>query len=198
LEGLLDGVTEPGAQTWAKLHDEAGRLRRLINDLQELSRAVARQVPLNMASVNPLEIAQVALERLAAQFREKVLELLTDLPSNLPQVKADHDRAVQVLTKLLTNSLRYTPAPGKVWLNLQQRDHEIEFKVTDSGIGIAPENIPRLFERFYRVDKSRSRAWGGSGIGLTISKALVEEMGEPSRRLPPAQGRALLLALPCP
>jgi signal transduction histidine kinase len=198
LEGLLDGVIEPSKQTWAKLHDEAGRLRRLVNDLQELSRAEARQVPLNMAPVNPLEIAQIALERLSAQFREKGLELLTELSPNLPQVKADHDRAVQVLTNLLTNSLRYTPAPGKVWLNLQQRDHEIEFKVMDSGIGIAPENIPHLFERFYRVDKSRSRAWGGSGIGLTISKALVEEMGGTIRAASPGLGKGSTFSFTLP
>jgi signal transduction histidine kinase len=177
LEGLLDGVIEPNERTWAKLHGEAGRLRRLVDDLQELSRAEARQVPLNIAVIDPLEIAQVALERLSLPFGEKGLELRTELPPGLPRIKADQDRAVQVLTNLLTNALRYTPVPGQVQLSLQQREGEIEFRVTDSGMGIAPENLPHLFERFYRVDKSRSRALGGSGIGLTISKALVEEMG---------------------
>ncbi|NWJ46996.1 MAG: HAMP domain-containing protein [Chloroflexi bacterium] len=177
LEGLLDGVIESNERTWAKLHDEAGRLRRLVDDLQELSRAEARQVPLNIASVNPLEIAQVAIERLSHQYAEKGLEFSTELPQNLPTIKADHDRTVQVVTNLLTNALRYTPAPGKVQLTLSHKGNEVEYRVTDNGVGIAPENLPHLFERFYRVDKSRSRALGGSGIGLTIAKALVEEMG---------------------
>lgn len=177
LEGLLDGVIESNERTWAKLHGEAGRLRRLVDDLQELSRAEARQVSLNLRPANPLEIARVAIDRLTPLYAEKGLELETKLPGNLPQVKADHDRAVQVLTNFLTNALRYTPAPGKVNLAMRQTGNTVEYLVSDTGLGIAPENLPHLFERFYRVDKSRSRAMGGSGIGLTISKALVEEMG---------------------
>lgn len=177
LEGLLDGVVEPNARTWAKLHDEAGRLRRLIDDLQTLSRAEARQVSLNPRPLDPAEIARSALDRLAGQFAEKGLELSTELPGSLPLVRADPDRAVQVLTNLLTNALHATPAPGSVRLALQQVGDTVEFTVADSGRGIAPEHLPHLFERFYRVDKSRSRALGGSGVGLTIARALVEAMG---------------------
>ncbi len=177
LEGLLDGVIEPDERTWAKLYDEAGRLRRLIDDLQELSRAQAHQIPLKLTSLNPLEIARVAVERVSAQFKEKGLNFSCDLPANLPPVKADLDRAVQVLTNLLVNALRYTPAPGQVKLKLLAISNTVEFRVTDSGIGIGAEHLPHLFERFYRVDKSRSRALGGSGIGLTIARALVEAMG---------------------
>jgi signal transduction histidine kinase len=177
LEGLLDGVIEPDERTWAKLHDEAGRLRRLIDDLQELSRAQAHQIPLKLTSLNPLDITRVAVERVSAQFKEKGLDFSCDLPANLPPVKADFDRAVQVLTNLLINALRYTPAPGRVKLKLQATSNTVEFRVTDSGIGIGAEHLPHLFERFYRVDKSRSRALGGSGIGLTIAKALAEAMG---------------------
>lgn len=177
LEGLLDGVVEPNERTWAKLHAEAGRLRKLVDDLQELSRAEARQIPLNLSPVNPLQIARTALDRLALQFAEKKLELVVNLPDSLPFVQADHDRAVQVLTNLLTNALRYTPVPGKVELKVSREGEYIEYRVSDSGVGIAPENLPQVFERFYRVDKSRSRALGGSGVGLTIARALVEAMG---------------------
>jgi len=177
LEGLLDGVIEPNERTWAKLHDEAGRLRHLIDDLQELSKAEAHQVPLNLGQVNPLEIARIATERLAGEFREKGLEFSTDLPQSLPLVQADSDRAIQVLTNLLTNALRYTPVPGKVQLRLRAIPRGVEFRVIDSGIGLSPEQQNQVFERFYRVDKSRSRALGGSGIGLTIAKMLVEAMG---------------------
>ncbi len=177
LEGLLDGVIQPDERTWAKLHDEAGRLRRLIDDLQELSRAQAHQIRLKLAFLNPLDITMVAVERVSAQFKDKGLDFSCDLPANLPPVKADLDRTVQVLTNLLINALRYTPAPGRVQLKLQAISNAVEFRVTDSGIGIGAEHLPHLFERFYRVDKSRSRALGGSGIGLTIAKALLEAMG---------------------
>ncbi|MBN9392333.1 MAG: HAMP domain-containing protein [Chloroflexi bacterium] len=178
MEGLLDGVVKPSEEIWLSLHEEAGRLRRLIDDLQELSRAEARQIPLKLAAVNPLEIAGAAVERLENQFREKGLEFIHSLPQNLPAVQADRDRAIQVLTNLLTNALRYTPAPGTVKLELAPTTGDmVEFKVTDTGIGLSPEHRPQVFERFYRVDKSRSRALGGSGVGLTIAKALVEGMG---------------------
>lgn len=176
LEGLLDGVVEPSERTWARLHDEAGRLRRLIDDLQELSRAEARQVPLSPRPVAPAEIVQAVVDRLGGQFAEKGLTLTLDLPAQLPPVRADQDRAVQVLTNLLTNALRYTPAPGSVQLAVREGGEGVQFTVTDSGPGISAEHLPRLFERFYRVDKSRSRALGGAGVGLTIARALVEAM----------------------
>ena len=177
MEGLMDGVVKPSEEIWISLHEEAGRLRRLIDDLQELSRAEARQIPLHLAVVNPLEIARAAVERLEHQFKEKGLEFRATLPPTLPAVQADHDRSIQVLTNLLTNALRYTPVPGNVSLELAAIEGAVQFKVTDTGMGISAEHLPHLFERFYRVDKSRSRMLGGSGVGLTIAKALVEAMG---------------------
>jgi len=177
LEGVLDGVVAPDPATWARLHGEAGRLRRLIDDLQELSRAEAGQIPLDLRPVDPAVLAQAAVARLAGPFAEKGLALEADVPAGLPPVLADHDRAVQVLTNLLTNALRYTPAPGEVRLRLRPAGDAVAFTVTDTGVGIAAEHLPHLFERFYRVDKSRSRAAGGTGIGLTIARALVEAMG---------------------
>ncbi len=106
LEGLLDGVIEPSPLTWAMLHTEAGRLRRLVDDLQELSRAEARQVPLSLQPVTPQRLVQDALEPLEGQFAEKSLQLQIQLPKDLPLVMADPTRAVQVLTNLLVNALR--------------------------------------------------------------------------------------------
>lgn len=177
LEGLLDGVVEPIPSTWTRLHDEAGRLRRLVDDLQELSRAEARQVPLAIRPTDPTQIAATALERFSGSFAEKGLEFRPDVPSRLPLVNADPDRAVQVLSNLLTNALRYTPAPGRIEFSVGASDGMVEFRVHDSGLGISAEDLSHVFERFYRVDRSRSRALGGSGIGLTIAKALVEGMG---------------------
>jgi len=177
LEGVLDGVVAPSPETWARLHSEAGRLRRLVAGLQDLSRAEARQIPLVLRPVAPATLVDAALDRLEGQFAAKGLTLQCVVPSTLPAVQADQDRAVQVLTNLLTNALRYTPAPGRITVTATRQDNAVVFSVADTGLGLAPEHLARLFERFYRVDASRSRALGGSGIGLTIAQALVDAMG---------------------
>jgi signal transduction histidine kinase len=173
-EGLLDGVVAPGAETWALLHDEAGRLRRLVQELQELSRAEARQLPLQLRPCPPAELVDQAVRRIAPQFAEKGVTLTTDIPADLPAVRVDADRIIQVLINLLGNALRSTPTGGSVQVRTERQQDAVTFHVVDTGIGIAPEHLPHLFERFYRVDKARSRALGGSGIGLTISRAIVE------------------------
>ena len=164
LEGLIDGVVKSTPETWAKLHDEAGRLRRFVDDLQELSRAEAGHIPLSLTTVSPETIVQRAVERLAPQFSEKGLRLALVPGNELPSVIADGDRAVQVLTNLLTNALRYTPAPNEVSVATARDDGMVSFTVRDAGMGLSQEHLAHLFERFYRVDKSRSRASGGSGI----------------------------------
>jgi two-component system sensor histidine kinase BaeS len=198
LEGLLDGVIEPTPRTWAMLHTEAGRLRRLVDDLQELSRAEARQVPLSLQPVVPQRLVQNALEPLAGQFAEKGLELQIHVPEDLPQIMADPTRAVQILTNVLVNALRYTPAPGKVALAVSREDTMVAFRVSDTGVGLSPEQIAHIFERFYRVDKSRSRAFGGSGIGLTIAQSLAQAMGGEIRveSAGLGQGSSFTLTLP--
>jgi signal transduction histidine kinase len=174
IEGLLDGVVAPGVETWAVLHDEAGRLRRLVQELQELSRAEARQLPLQLRLCPPAELVDQAVRRIAPQFAEKRVTLTTHVPADLPTVKVDADRIIQVLINLLGNALRYTPEGGAVQVRAERQADMVAFHVADTGIGIAPEHLPHLFERFYRVDKARARALGGSGIGLTISRAIVE------------------------
>jgi signal transduction histidine kinase len=173
-EGLLDGVVAPGEETWALLHDEVGRLRRLVQDLQELSRAEARQLPLQLRPCQPAELVDQAVRRIASQYTEKGVTLTTDIASDFPPVQADADRITQVLINLLGNALRSTPSGGNVRVSAERQGDAVAFHVADSGIGIALEHLSHLFERFYRVDKARSRALGGSGIGLTIAKALVE------------------------
>jgi len=176
LEGLLDGVIEPTPHTLAMLHTEAGRLRRLVDDLQEVSRAEARQIPLSPQPVTPQRLVQDALEPLEGQFAEKGLELEVHVTENLPMIMADPTRAVQILTNLLVNALRYTPTPGKVELAVSREEDTVAFRVTDTGMGLTQEQLAHIFERFYRVDKSRSRAFGGSGIGLTIAQSLAQAM----------------------
>jgi two-component system, OmpR family, sensor histidine kinase BaeS len=187
-EGLLDGHVEPSDKTWAMLYDVANRVHRLVDTLRVLSRAEARQEPPDLQSVSPHHLAHAALDRMRLHFDEKGLELIADVPTNLPNVLADPDYTIQVLVNLLTNALRYTPVPGKVTVSVNSPTiaegvslapgaSELVFSVTDTGVGIAAEHIPYLFERFFRVDRTSSHAAGGSGIGLPVAKALVEAMG---------------------
>ncbi len=198
LEGLLDGVIEPSPRTWAMLHTQAGRLRRLVDDLQELSRAEARQIPLSLQPISSQRLVQSALEPLEGQFAEKGLELQVHLPEDPPHVMADPARAVQILTNLLVNALRYTPAPGRIEVAVSCKDAMVALRVSDTGVGLAPDQLAHIFERFYRVDKSRSRAVGGSGIGLTIAQSLAQTMGGEIRAESAGlgQGSSFTLTLP--
>lgn len=189
LEGLLDSVVEPSPALWARLHGEAGRLRRLVDDLQALSRAEAHQLPLAIQATPPAAIVRAALEPLRERFAERGLTLESAVAVALPPVLADPDRAAQVLTNLLTNALRYTPVPGRVEVAAVQASDAVVFRVADSGVGFTPEDGARLFERFYRADQSRARATGGAGVGLTIARALAETMGGTLQAESPGPGR---------
>jgi two-component system sensor histidine kinase BaeS len=176
MEGLMDGVVEPSEETWALLYAEAERMRRLAEDLQQPSRAEAAQLPLDVVPVAPRDAVGLAVESMLPLFAEKGVELESAV-GKVPPVRADKDRLVQVLTNLLGNALRYTPPGGRVTVEADARGDGVLFVVRDSGTGIAAEHLPHVFERFYRVEKSRSREGGGSGLGLAISRALVEAMG---------------------
>jgi histidine kinase len=176
-EGLIDGVLPADPETFNKIHREADRLQRLVADLQELSRVEAGAYELDRKPVSVQSLVDVVVERLEGQFTDKGVRLKTDLSVDLPPVLVDEDRMGQVLLNLLGNALQYTPAGGEVIIRGQQPDDVVLITIADTGIGIPTEHLPRLFTRFYRVDKSRSRAGGGSGIGLTISKHLVEAHG---------------------
>ena len=177
MEGLIDGVVEPDEETWGLLYAESERMRRLVDDLRQLSRVESGQLDLYLAPADPAQIVRRATESMTPLFAEADVELNTELPGDFPEVSADPDRVVQVLTNLLRNALHYTPARGTVAVSAESRETDVLFTVTDTGSGIPSEHLPRIFDRFYRVEKSRSREGGGSGVGLAISRALVESMG---------------------
>ena len=178
MEGLIDGVLPANAETYEQIHAEADRLNRLVDDLQELSRVEAGAFELKIQPVNVSSLVRTVAKRLASQFDSKRIALELNLSPDLPPLLADEDRLVQVLTNLAGNALQYTPEGGKVSISAQRHNGEVRVSVRDTGIGIPPEHLAHLFDRFYRVDKSRSRrAGGGSGIGLTIARALVEAQG---------------------
>ncbi|MEZ0395900.1 MAG: ATP-binding protein [Anaerolineales bacterium] len=178
LEGLADGVLPANAETFAQLGEEADRLSRLVDDLQELSRVEAGAYRLDLAPVSMQAVVEMARRRLARSFEAKGVALKVEVPAAEAVVQADADRIGQVLTNLLGNALQYTPAGGQVTVRLEAESAQARLSVTDTGIGIPPEHLPHIFDRFYRVDKSRSRrAGGGAGIGLTIARHLVEAHG---------------------
>ncbi|UCD99569.1 MAG: HAMP domain-containing histidine kinase [Chloroflexota bacterium] len=177
MEGLMDGILPQNDETYMGIYQEADRLQRLVNDLQELSRVEAGAYQLNLSTVHLIKVISPVVKRLELQFEEKGVTLEVDLSDNLPSIKADEDRIGQVLLNLVGNALQYTPGGGKVVVSATQYGKELIVSVSDTGIGISPEHVEDIFTRFYRVDKSRSRSGGGSGIGLTIAKYLVEAHG---------------------
>lgn len=177
MEGMLDGVLPASPDTYQQIYHEADRLQRLVNDLQELSRVEAGAFKLDCRLLVIAELIQQITAHLRPQFEEKSVTLSLNLPANLPPVLADRDRLSQVLLNLVGNALQYTPPGETVSISTGIENQELLVTISDTGIGIPAEHLPHLFNRFYRVDKSRSRAGGGSGIGLTIAKHLVEAHG---------------------
>lgn len=178
MEGLVDGVLPSTPETFNEIHREAGRLSRLVNDLQELSHIEAKSYSLEIRSVAVPDLIQTTLKRLSPQAAAKQIHLQSSLSPDLPRVQADEDRITQVLVNLLANAIQYTPQGRQIVISAARQADRVLISVSDSGIGIPPEHLAHVFTRFYRVDKSRSRnAGGGSGIGLTIAKHLVEAHG---------------------
>jgi two-component system, OmpR family, phosphate regulon sensor histidine kinase PhoR len=176
-ETLLDGALDDASVAKHFLETiihESDRLVRLSADLLDLTRAESQPV---VRSVNDMAalIRDVAA-RLASQIKNAQLEFAMELPSEL-LVSCDRDEIAQVLVNLLDNAITYTPRDGSVQIVAAELEDRVVVRVIDSGIGIAPKDQPRLFERFYRVDKARSRASGGTGLGLSIVKHIVERHG---------------------
>ncbi len=176
-EGLIDGVLDPEPEVFDQIYREADRLQRLVQDLQELSRVEAGAYELHLQPLPVERLIQTTADRLRRQFDEKGVELTISVSPLLPPVLADEDRVGQILLNLVGNALQYTPEGGRVTITARPERQQVTVAVHDTGVGIAAEHLPHLFTRFYRVDKSRSRAGGGSGIGLTIARHLVQAHG---------------------
>lgn len=174
MEGLLDGVLPPEPETFQQVYHEAARLQRLAADLQELSRVEAGAYDLRLQPVDMSALVTEVANRLRRQFEDKDVALHVHLPSGLVMAEADADRLTQALINLMGNALQYTPSGGQVAVALRREKGQVTVTVADTGVGIDAEHLPHLFTRFYRVDKSRARASGGSGVGLTIARLLVE------------------------
>jgi len=176
-EALQEGVLPPDAETFAIIHDEARRLNRLVEDLRTLSLADAGELSLLIRPSSSQEILTNAAASFRSQAQQKQVELLMEIEPDLPDVLVDPDRMAQVVGNLLANALRYTPERGRVTLRARLRPDGVEWQVQDSGPGLAPDDLPHLFERFYKADKARGRGEGGSGLGLAIVRSMVEAQG---------------------
>ncbi|MBO9348320.1 ATP-binding protein [Chloroflexus sp. MS-CIW-1] len=177
MEGLVDGVVSANPATFNLILRETRRLQRLIEDLELLSRVEAGQLPVVARAIDLRSVLEAQIAQFEPLFSSNQVTLSLDAPEQLPQVWADPDRVAQVLINILANAYRYTPAGGQVTVQVSTDDQEVRVAVIDSGIGIAAEHLPHLFERFYRVDKSRARNSGGSGIGLAIARHLIYAQG---------------------
>lgn len=177
MEGLLDGVIQPNTQTFSLILHESSRLQRLIEDLELLSRVEAGQLPVVARRTDLQRVLEEVCAQFEPLFSANQVRLTLRVDGALPQVWADPDRINQVLINLLSNAYRYTPPAGVVTLAAGVMDKMVLISVRDTGVGISPEHLPHIFERFYRVDKSRARQSGGSGIGLAIARHLVYAQG---------------------
>jgi len=173
LEAILDEIYQPTTDTIAPIYEETLHLGRLIDDLRDISLAEAKELQLNIEPTDIVSSIGRLVETMSASL-DQGPRIHVEANSTIPQVPVDLKRFRQVLVNLLTNALRYTPRQGKIHIQVLRKDQEVEVRVADSGPGISPEEIPHLFERFYRGDRARSRRQGGSGLGLAISKQLIE------------------------
>jgi signal transduction histidine kinase len=176
LEGLADGTIDPSTDIYHRLARETARLRRLVNDLQELSQAEAGYLPIHTQAFDLRPLLEALLRKFADQLLDEGPMLRLACPPDLPKVLADPERTEQVLVNLLGNALRFTQE-GSITLQTWVESNDLWVAVIDTGLGIAPEDLPHVFERFWRSDRSRDRTSGGTGIGLAISRRLVELQG---------------------
>jgi signal transduction histidine kinase len=196
LEGLEDGVVQPSPQTWHLLRAETGRLTRLVNDLSELWRAEARELPLRLEPVDVSGVAREVGERFAPQAQARGIAV--ELPGSSVVALADRDRLAQIVSNYLSNALRHAPDGSRIVIEVAGAGANVRLRVSDAGPGLAPDQLEAVFERFYRVDPARSRAEGGAGIGLAIVRALAEAMGGQAwaESAGPGRGATFLVELP--
>jgi signal transduction histidine kinase len=177
LEAVSDGLVKPDKNTIRSLNEEATILSHLVDDLQELSLADAGEIRLNIQSENIGNLIKDTLTGIQAKATARGLALSADIPTTLPMVNIDSYRIKQVLLNLLDNAVAHTDKGGRITVKANQQDKMVRVSVADTGEGIPADELALIFERFYRVDRSRTRKTGGSGLGLTIAKRLVEAHG---------------------
>ena len=175
MEAMIDGIWEPDEERLQSCHEEITRIGRLVGDLQKLARYENDDILLNKTNVNVAEILRILIRNFEKEFINKEVGLNYSIDE--VYVMADSDRIYQVFVNLISNALKYTDKNGEVQISLKKTGDRAEVLIKDNGEGISKDDLPLIFERFYRVDRSRSRLTGGAGIGLSIVKAIVDRHG---------------------
>lgn len=177
MEAMIDGIWKPDSTRLKSCHDEIIRINRLVGDLEKLARYESENIILNKTKFNLTDLARSITNNFESEFKNKNIDIRffgKDEAGNDLFVSADKDKISQVIVNLLSNALKYTPEGGSTEVSVKEAENAVEIRVRDTGYGIPPEDLPYIFERFYRADKSRNRITGGAGIGLTITKSIVE------------------------
>ncbi len=196
-EGIQDGVLDASGENLSIIREEAQRLERLVEDLRILSLVESGELTLELREYDPAAVIERTATSYQALAREKKIDLEVDAAEGFAEVRIDIDRMGQVLGNLVSNAMRHSTAGGSVVMAVHESNGAIEFQVIDSGPGIDPEDLPHIFERFYRGDKSRRRDGAGSGLGLAIAKSLVEAQGGTIRvESQLGQGTTIVLQFP--
>jgi two-component system sensor histidine kinase BaeS len=198
LEAIQDGVRKMDRETLNSLHAEVLHVGKIVNDLHELSLADSGSLPFKKEPIDPLAVLANTLKSFRTGFEKRAIDLQADLEIGAPvRVLGDADRLTQLFANLLENTLRYADSPGALKLWQTRAADRLTLYFEDSGPGVPPASLEHLFDRLYRVDKSRSRALGGSGLGLSICKSIAETLGGSIRALnAPSGGLRIELVLP--
>lgn len=197
LRAMLDDVYPMDKAEIARLYEQVRLISRLVNDLHELAQAEARQLHLDFFDVDVCELVEDLMQVYEPIAEAEDIKLTSTVPRDLSPVKADPARLAQVIHNLIGNALRHTPAGGTIHLSVTQTPVNTRISVRDTGEGIPTEHLPHIFDRFYRVDRTRALSTGGSGLGLAIAKAIVESHnGTIGVSSTPGQGSTFTITLP--
>jgi len=177
LEGIVDGIYPASSDQIAPALEETYLLERLVEDLRLLTLAESRQLHFEKSDVNLNDLTRHIIDLFQAEAEEKKISLSAEVSDSDVVISADSQRTEQVVGNLLANAIRYTPEAGKVWITVEKAAGSVILSVNDSGPGLPPEDLSSIFNRFWRGEKSRSRASGGAGLGLAIARQLVEAQG---------------------
>jgi signal transduction histidine kinase len=177
IEAIYDGIIQVDDESKKNLYEEVMLLTRLVEDLHQLAITESGELNLTREILDIREVADNSVKAISSQVAEKKLQVNLEVPEDEILVDIDRWRIGQVLRNLLVNAIHYTNEPGEITVTVKRKVDTVEVSVVDTGIGISSEELPYIFERFYRVDKSRARAKGGTGLGLTIANKLIEAHG---------------------
>jgi two-component system sensor histidine kinase BaeS len=175
VEAMIDGVWEPTAERLQSCNDEIKRIGSLVYDLENLHKLDSANLRLNKSEIDLAEIVQKAVKSFDVAIKEK--KLTVSISGNSSNILADADRISQTAINLVSNAVKYSKEGGRISVNIFETKNSVGFSIADTGIGIPESELPFIFERFYRADKSRNRNTGGSGLGLAIAKSIVEAHG---------------------